>query len=93
MNQNFKRIAAGFVMLLTLTLVSTLATAQVTHTGWLGSDGHYWSNLCLAPSGNWWIYPVPNAQWVGTQCVVPHQGPNGPWMEPGTVVMTLTTPY
>lgn len=72
-------VAGGMALLLLGGTASLHAQPE-----WLVGD--VWvNNMCRTPSGNWWLYPIANAQPVGTACSVPHYGPWGVWWEPGTV--------
>jgi hypothetical protein len=57
---------------------SPIARSQnVVHPAWQTPNGVWWNNICRAPSGAWWIYPVQAAQPVGTACRIYNTGELG----------------
>ena len=56
----------------------SVASAQ---PAWRDVNGVWWNNMCRAPSGAWWLYPVAAAQPVGSACTIYSTG------EPGVVTM------
>ena len=57
-----------------LTIASAVALFVMTSTAdaaWYRYDGVLISNVCRAPSGAFWIYPLYQAQPVGNVCRIP----------------------
>jgi hypothetical protein len=73
-----KLLCLIFALLATVSVFTPLAEAE---PAWQDVNGVWWNNMCRAPSGAWWLYPVGNAQPVGTACTIPSTG------EIGTVTM------
>jgi hypothetical protein len=63
-----------FALLATLSVLTPIADAQPT---WRDGSGVWWNNLCRAPSGAWWLYPIQDAQPVGSACTIPATGEAG----------------
>ena len=59
-------------------LFAPVADAQ---PAWQDINGVWWSNVCRAPSGAWWVYPMREARPVGAPCRIYSTG------EPGVVTM------
>ena len=64
-----KLMLLSLVLAASLSWLTTATNAQdILHPAWQDVYGVWWNNLCRAPSGAWWLYPVANAQPVGTAC-------------------------
>ncbi len=72
---NVRKLLCLISALLATSLVLTpIAEAQ---PAWQDVNGVWWNNMCRAPSGAWWLYPIQNAQPIGTACTIPTTGEAG----------------
>lgn len=59
-----------------LGLAATLGVFTLTSTDASAANfmvnGVWYSNVCRAPSGNWWAFPMSSAEPVGFQCFLPN---------------------
>ena len=63
-----------FALVATLSVLTPMADAQ---PAWQDVNGVWWNNMCRAPSGAWWLYPIRDAQPVGSACAIPTTGEAG----------------
>lgn len=57
-------------------VIMALGYPATADAAWLVGSVWY-SNVCRAPSGAYWVYPPANAQPVGTSCTIPATGEIG----------------
>jgi hypothetical protein len=69
-----KLLCLIFALLATASVLTPIADAQ---PAWQDINGVWWNNMCRAPSGAWWLYPIANAQPIGTACTIPSTGEAG----------------
>jgi len=69
-----KLLCLILAVLVTASVLTSIADAQ---PAWQDVYGVWWNNMCRAPSGAWWLYPIANAQPVGTACTIPSTGEAG----------------
>jgi hypothetical protein len=69
-----KLLCLIFALLATLSVLTPIAGAE---PAWQDANFIWWNNMCRAPSGAWWLYPIVDAQPVGTACSIPGTGEVG----------------
>ncbi len=64
-------------VLIATAVLGTSAITSVANAAWINAYGIWVSNVCWAPSGAYWIYPVAYAQPVGSMCRIASTGEYG----------------
>lgn len=68
----------AYIRAIRLTALLLCAGAAFSaNAAWQRPDGVWISNVCRAPSGAFWVYPMYDAQPVGFACRIPTTGEFG----------------
>jgi hypothetical protein len=64
-------------ILIATAVLAASAITSVANAAWIDAYGNWVSNVCWAPSGAYWVYPVAYAQPVGSICRIASTGEYG----------------